>query len=301
MPSATSSAQETQKREKKYRPDKEPGDLIQDYNAAIVVPEEGLAVVAFVTTEIGHETLTVGTEEDGDVYTYDEGDEDADSQGEDEGDGQSPPPLARAQSGDVDFQTSECSDGAYGLAGFKANSFRWGYRTLTTPGGLDPTGTSNQLKSAKNNITNETNSCGRSDTVSATNTFDTTVNYSGYPEISGSGACNTLDAYNEVGFGDAGSCCPAITCLVISGGMVVTADTVMNKVEFGWTLNPGGACSGKWDVQGVHTHEAAHIYGLNDLANHPNLIMGQQVNNGVCSTAQRTLGYGDMLGLEALY
>jgi hypothetical protein len=69
-----------------------------------------------------------------------------------------------------------------------------------------------------------------------------------------------------------------------------------------WVANPGSNCSGKADIESVMTHERGHTFGLNhvDKVAHPWLTMRQ--GNKWCSNLwARTLGLGDMKGLEEIY
>lgn len=80
------------------------------------------------------------------------------------------------------------------------------------------------------------------------------------------------------------------------------SDTRYNDAYYHFVVNAGPSCSGKYYVEGIGAHEHGHTYGLNDdPSGHANLTMGGA--NADCSLPDdaRTLGLGDMLGLESLY
>ncbi|WP_327729872.1 matrixin family metalloprotease [Streptomyces sp. NBC_00487] len=60
-------------------------------------------------------------------------------------------------------------------------------------------------------------------------------------------------------------------------------------------------CSDKYDLRGVGTHEAGHVFGLDHVegSDHSNLTMYPKL--GECTEKWRTLGYGDVRGLRSLY
>ena len=66
--------------------------------------------------------------------------------------------------------------------------------------------------------------------------------------------------------------------------------------QFKWSNN---GAAGKYDYRSIATHEFGHALGLSDLYDNPKLTMTYSVTTG--STAFRTLGRGDILGLRALY
>src|SRR5262249_20754965 len=71
---------------------------------------------------------------------------------------------------------------------------------------------------------------------------------------------------------------------------------------FGTDSKPG-TCNNLSDLEGVATHERGHTFGLADInaTDHPNLTMGSGSSIGVCSVELRSLGKGDILGLNDMY
>lgn len=81
---------------------------------------------------------------------------------------------------------------------------------------------------------------------------------------------------------------------------LIEADVRYNTADYDFTDNISGSCYHKFDVRGVGTHEAGHVYGLDHVADgHANLTM--DIQSFYCSAAARTLGKGDVLGLQSIY
>jgi len=89
----------------------------------------------------------------------------------------------------------------------------------------------------------------------------------------------------------------AVTYIWSIGRRMIETDTLMN-VAFNWSLS-GEA--GKMDVQNIMTHEFGHWAGLDDLYVDRDYWLTMY---GYASTGEmykRTLGLGDILGLQAVY
>jgi len=105
------------------------------------------------------------------------------------------------------------------------------------------------------------------------------------------------DGYNVVSWGSYKKGVIAVTYLWSIGGHMIETDTTLNTF-YRWSLSGE---PGKMDVQNIMTHEFGHWCGLNDLYADSDywLTMYGFSNYGV--TYQRTLGLGDILGLQAVY
>ena len=124
-----------------------------------------------------------------------------------------------------------------------------------------------------------------------------------------SAECGSADGKNVVDFGDLPSTEAARNCFWYTTWPVhevTEADIRFNssqqEVTFYATDLPPSPCNGRYDLEGIATHETGHTFGLLDLDSsaHPNLTMrGQGLTD--CSDEQRTLGLGDILGLNAMY
>jgi len=89
----------------------------------------------------------------------------------------------------------------------------------------------------------------------------------------------------------------AVTYIWYSGDSIVETDTRMNTY-FKWSLS-GEA--GKMDVQNIMTHEFGHWCGLADLYDDVDYWLTMYGYSSYGETYKRTLGLGDILGLQARY
>lgn len=196
---------------------------------------------------------------------------------------------------------SVCDDGAYTLNGYRWNkTLEWSFNSSALPSGLSATSIESKLKAGMSNITNSDNSCGFGDIVSATHKYLGRKSKS--PNIDSGGNCTTNDGQNMVGFGDLPAGTLGVACTWFSNGIAVNSDIKFNKVDHKWTTNPSSdACSNKFSVEGVMTHEAGHAFGLGHVseASHPGMTMSTK--SAPCQNSESTLGRGDVLGLRARY
>jgi len=105
------------------------------------------------------------------------------------------------------------------------------------------------------------------------------------------------DYYNVVSWGAYQAGVIAVTYIWYSGSRMIETDCRMNTY-YSWSLS---GQSGKMDVQNIMTHEFGHWCGLDDLYDDADywLTMYGYANFG--ETYKRTLGLGDINGLEAVY
>jgi len=105
------------------------------------------------------------------------------------------------------------------------------------------------------------------------------------------------DNYNVVAWGSYRVGAIAVTYIWYSGSQILETDCRMNTF-YKWSLTGE---SNKMDVQNIMTHEFGHWCGLADLYNDVDywLTMYGYANYG--ETYKRTLGLGDIYGLEAWY
>lgn len=76
----------------------------------------------------------------------------------------------------------------------------------------------------------------------------------------------------------------------------------MNQDSSTFTLTPDAlGCVSRCDLQALVTHELGHYFGLRHVSESKHPLMTMSPLLGPCTAAERTLGLGDMLGLESLY
>ena len=121
--------------------------------------------------------------------------------------------------------------------------------------------------------------------------------------ISGN-TCDREDGISVVSFGDFAGSILAGTCTWLvpkpSGYYeAVESDIKINRATFKWVANPRArTCRDKHDQQSVMTHEWGHTFGLDhdSEAAHGKLTMSPLIRE--CQKSERTLGKGDVLGLN---
>jgi len=105
------------------------------------------------------------------------------------------------------------------------------------------------------------------------------------------------DYYNVVAWGAYRVGAIAVTYIWYSGSQILETDTRMNTF-YKWSLT-GEA--GKMDVQNIMTHEFGHWAGLADLYDDVDYWLTMYGYADYGETYKRTLGLGDINGLEAWY
>mgnify|MGYP001626209080 CR=1 FL=1 len=106
------------------------------------------------------------------------------------------------------------------------------------------------------------------------------------------------DGYNVVAWGlYSNPNVIAVTYIWYSGDTIIETDTRMNT-WFTWSLT-GEA--NKMDVQNIMTHEFGHWSGLDDLYEDKDYWLTMYGYASYGETYKRTLGLGDILGLQARY
>jgi len=105
------------------------------------------------------------------------------------------------------------------------------------------------------------------------------------------------DGYNVVSWGHYRAGAIAVTYIWYSGSQILETDCRMNAF-YTWSLT-GEA--GKMDVQNIMTHEFGHWAGLDDLYDDADYWLTMYGYGNYGETYKRTLGLGDINGLEAWY
>ena len=117
-----------------------------------------------------------------------------------------------------------------------------------------------------------------------------------------SGGCSSLDSKNVVDRGVLPSGTLALTCYswYTSTLAMITADVRFSSSVTWYTGSSVTGCSGsKFDAQGVMTHEAGHVFGLDHVA--ASTLQVMKPASGYCGVSQRLLGPGDLAGMKHLY
>lgn len=176
---------------------------------------------------------------------------------------------------------TDCTATNYSLTGWKWNSAYSGRVDTTNPNGMSASG----ILSAFNAGGNEW------DNTVAADIFGSFVQGGSASKV------RTYDGFNQHGFKKGGSYV-AVTYTWSSGGNAVESDAAYNTM-YGWSLT---GAAGKMDVQNVQTHEVGHTFGMGHsttAAANACLTMYPYVDYG--QTNLRTLGDGDILGIDARY
>ncbi|CAA9451117.1 MAG: hypothetical protein AVDCRST_MAG02-1040 [uncultured Rubrobacteraceae bacterium] len=272
------------------------GRVVEDGPVGSVVPPPGKGVYAEVLTTGGAEELGVRRLENGTIELEHVGGESGGAR--DAGAGSFA--LATKSLG-------ECGDPAFDGSGWRVEDthvYRINWRT--TPRDVSRRAAISAIRQAGGNVADTVNGCGLGDRVPAG------VAYKGYTARQagvGGGACATDDGLSVVSFGSLSN--PgnlAATCVHTRTGasgydVVTSSDAKINKTDYHWTTEPNDRrCSRRWDIEGVMTHERGHTFGLGHVAeaDHPSLTMGPTIN-GACQASERSLGRGDVLGLDKKY
>lgn len=261
------------------------GRLVSDVHVGAVVPRPGEAVyVAASGTD--HDELRIEVSPDGIVTLADVGHGEHGEQ---------------ATSGAL-LAYDECNDQSKNEHSYSESDVHtWFYNRSTTPSYLSQTTTENAMIRGTNHINTLYTDCtmGLGNSPSSTsrqNKFagNTTLR----ANISNDANCVDRDGINVVNWGDlpSGTLAVACTWYIPLFGEVTEGDIKFNGVDHSW-INGLSGCIGQHDVEAVMVHERGHTYGLGHVSESasPTMTMSPQI--GTCSTRERTLGYGDMLGL----
>jgi hypothetical protein len=221
----------------------------------------------------------------------------------------SPDGVLSYTSGEADTTTKAapgaCQDDAYSAADRKEyGTYNWYMGDGTMPGGMSRADAQAAYADAINNVTGSNNDCGVGDLVGAQ------ASYKGYTtketDMNADGHCTDRDHTSTWDAGTLPDGTLAQGCYYASWSIpgvkndLAEADVRYNTTEYAWVNTIGEFCYRQWDIRGVGTHEAGHIFGLNDLSSaHSNLTMYGVTDP--CEKKKRTLGYGDMKGLWSIY
>ncbi|MDQ4142616.1 MAG: hypothetical protein M3198_02555, partial [Actinomycetota bacterium] len=199
---------------------------------------------------------------------------------------------------------SACNDDAYNHEGHvESHVHQWYIKTSSIPTDLNQSTAVERIRDGMRNITWANNDCGRPDYVGARADYQGSTSRSA--EIDSNANCDSYssrDGYNVFDFGELPWSYVGYACWWYVGAELTESDVSLNSNR-AWSNNPGTECEtyGKFDIESVATHERGHTFGMGHVSEtyHGNLTMSTEVDE--CDTRQRTLGLGDLLGLEVLY
>lgn len=198
----------------------------------------------------------------------------------------------------------ECGDSAFSMDPWRVQgtlAYRINWRT--TPRYLSRRAAISAIRQAGGNVAGTVNGCKMGDRMPAG------IAYKGYTARYSDrqhGSCTSSDGISVVSFGHLKAAL-AVTCTYFDWepgyDVVTSSDVKIDNTGRRWTTNPRSrSCRGRYDLEGVMTHERGHTFGLGHVseAAHRNLTMSPTIN-GPCQISERSLGRGDVLGLDRKY
>lgn len=187
--------------------------------------------------------------------------------------------------------TSSCTNRSYAKLGYRWSApVSWRYN----PAGQKVNGAAT-VRAGADAWTGATAACGRKVTSAAAERLaGTTTQAAG---VTATGGCGASSGTSVVGWGSLRAGTLAVTCVWSRSGVAVEVDQRYTTAQQ-WSAS--STCSGsRFDLRGVATHEWGHAFGLGHTAQNSGLVM--KPASTTCETAQRTLGLGDLVGIDALY
>ena len=272
------------------------GRVIEDVGVGSVIPEPGEGVYAEALTTAGAQELEVTRFPDGTI--------ELEHVGDDSGDLPAIEPATEALA--AARASGECSDDAYTNLSWRVTEelgLSYSFNRSSTPREIRADAAQGAISSGGTNITGTRNNCGLEDQVPAEMTYLGDTNSDA--NISRTN-CESNDGSSVVSFGDLADSTLAGTCTWRDNpsrpNEVTESDVKINKANFNWAANPRArTCRDKHDLQSVMTHEWGHTFGLGHVSEeaHGRLTMSPLIRE--CQKSERTLGKGDVHGLNDKY
>lgn len=278
------------------------GQVVRVDGVGVVIPRPGVGVaVSAVTVDGSAPELTVEVSESGVISYGSEHAEDASTTDEPPA-GEQPPATDESSTEAAAAALGQCEDYSYDTKSYvEWGTYNWYVGDGGMPGALTKSEAATAFADAINNITGSYNTCGLDDEVGASASYKGTHTYES--DVDSNGNCTD---YDDVSTWDAGNLDTGTLAITCAWYWPVTfdlfeADVRYNTNDYDFTNNVTSSCSDKYDLRGVGTHEAGHVFGLDHVegSSHSNLTMYPKL--GECTEKWRTLGYGDVRGLRSLY
>ncbi len=195
-----------------------------------------------------------------------------------------------------------CSAAQYKLASGRhpwASKLVWRYHRPSEPGRYATGKALAHIRAGMTNMRTARNDCGRTSHLSARASYAGVSKTGPGIKVKGSRiTCGALNKRNVVGWGSLPNGLLGWTCYWWNGkNKMIAADMRLSTSSTVVTKIPAG-CTRSYDLQSLATHEWGHAWGLGHVSN-PNLTMHHFLP--ACSTAFRTLGWGDIKGMRTLY
>ncbi|UWD83986.1 matrixin family metalloprotease [Curtobacterium flaccumfaciens] len=185
--------------------------------------------------------------------------------------------------------------GDYNLAGNTwRTSVEWRYNEANSKG----TYAYDELKAAANKWGGNISACGASGISGARNT---PLGATGSdPAVTSALSCSAQDNKNVIGWGSLPTGTLAATCTFYNLSTLASTESDQKySTRYAWN-SVQASCSGdRYDVRGVAVHEWGHTFGLDHVDIATRLVM--KPSSDVCELSQRSLGYGDFLGIIQAY
>lgn len=184
------------------------------------------------------------------------------------------------------------------------NPISWKMNVGSVPDYLNTADAVNAIRSGATNIANTHNDCGLGDIMPRSFSYQGDTNLVAGINVNAAGdlVCANENGQNTVSFGNLGNANAAV-CSYASPhagrNSIYEFDMKWNDTANYFTFTPANPnCVGRIDMESTATHEFGHVVGLGHSGQSRLTMWGSSQN---CSSHKRTLGHGDIRGLQALY
>lgn len=285
------------------------GRYVESGTVRLQVPLPGEGVGAAAVGRSGESELVIITDPNGDVL-INEGGEEASALV------MTTPPMEPCDRYGVDGCLAPCADdnfNTYSMNPKVKAKQPWFFKASSTPASMTAAESLTAIKAGTRNIVTGNNDCQLPDPLSQTAPYKGATTRGTGISVAGTGSsrtnmCGRANGVNVVDFGslagELGLTCWRIRMNTIDFRYYIVEADIRLMKSAPWTLSPNDpACSNRFDLQGLVTHERGHAFGLDhadsgrDAHSHQTMYVAPYP----CSSYWRTLGLGDHSGLAFLY